>query len=268
MEGNRNQEVLAPAKGMTAFPLKMIAIAAMLINHIGCFLIGRSNMPLYIFSLVVGKLTFPIMAYLLVEGYQYTRSKRKYAMRLGAFWLLSIVPFWMLFSNQPFSAVQLVNNVMFTLLMGFLLIWLSDNTNSRVVRVIEVIAFALATVASDWMVVGVLMIYGFHRIKKRNTKVVVPIVVVAMLPLVLLMGISAWGLYQTANPNILGNNNLIMAKYALIEGLGFLGMLLPVPLLLAYNGQRGYSPKWLKWGFYAFYPAHLLVLGLIKHFVM
>ncbi|WP_441316139.1 hypothetical protein [Enterococcus sp. 12E11_DIV0728] len=37
-----------------------------------------------------------------------------------------------------------------------------------------------------------------------------------------------------------------------------------IPLLVGYNGKRGYSPNWVKWGFYLFYPSHLLIFSLIK----
>ena len=40
-----------------------------------------------------------------------------------------------------------------------------------------------------------------------------------------------------------------------------LGCTATIPLLLAYNGSRGRPMKWL---FYAYYPAHILVLGLAK----
>lgn len=40
-------------------------------------------------------------------------------------------------------------------------------------------------------------------------------------------------------------------------------MLIVIPLLVAYNGERGYLPSWIKWGFYSFYPLHLVALALI-----
>ncbi len=42
-----------------------------------------------------------------------------------------------------------------------------------------------------------------------------------------------------------------------------LGLLIVIPLLVAYNGERGYLPSWIKWGFYSFYPLHLVALALI-----
>ena len=37
--------------------------------------------------------------------------------------------------------------------------------------------------------------------------------------------------------------------------------LLPIWL---YRGEQGYHPRWMRYLFYGFYPAHLLVLGLLK----
>lgn len=66
----------------------------------------------------------------------------------------------------------------------------------------------------------------------------------------------------------------------ILEGLGYLGgalswyevlanlgILLVIPILKAYNGERGYNPIWVKWGFYAFYPIHLTLLYAIYYFL-
>ena len=45
-----------------------------------------------------------------------------------------------------------------------------------------------------------------------------------------------------------------------------LGFLLPIPLLAAYHGAQGRRNPALKWGFYAFYPLHLLILSLLQRF--
>lgn len=81
-------------KKIDGFQLKVIAIIAMLINHIGSgFDIYNYSNSLFFLTEFIGKLTFPIMAYLLVEGFHYTKNLKKYASRLTAFWLISIYPF-------------------------------------------------------------------------------------------------------------------------------------------------------------------------------
>ena len=42
------------------------------------------------------------------------------------------------------------------------------------------------------------------------------------------------------------------------------GIFLAVPLLLFYKGRQGKKSNVMKWGFYAFYPFHLLLLELVK----
>jgi len=242
------------------FTLKMIAIIAMTINHIGVGLnFYNKNFVFYIFSLVIGKLTFPIMAYLLVKGFNYTRNKIKYAIRLGMFWLLSIYPFYYLFSsNLKFNILQQVtNNVLFTLLVGLVMMICLEKVQSKIVRFWIVVFFTMITIASDWPVLGILMIYGFYSIKDKKKKVIIPVSAISMISMV---GIIVSGI-MAVNANVISSRFLWVI---ILEGASFLGMFATVPLLLNYNEEKGYSPFWIKWGFYAYYPLHLLILGVFK----
>ncbi|MGX2943646.1 TraX family protein [Enterococcus alishanensis] len=238
------------SKKINGFHLKIIAIIAMTLNHIGTgFHLGQYSQADYFFTETIGKLTFPIMAYLLVEGFHYTRNRKKYALRLAAFWLISIVPFQLLFHpTQPFLVTSLVNNIFFSLLMGLLLMMVTEKIESSAIRGLLVFLFAFATMVSDWSIIGVLMIYGFYRIKDPKKKIIIPV------------------LYTTAGLVFLYFSAYLVepATVPLYIVLSGLGILLVIPLLLSYNGKRGYSPAWVKWGFYLFYPAHLLLLVLIR----
>ncbi|MCS0543528.1 conjugal transfer protein TraX, partial [Aeromonas veronii] len=46
-----------------------------------------------------------------------------------------------------------------------------------------------------------------------------------------------------------------------------IGIFLAIPLLLMYKGKRGRKSNLLKWGFYVFYPLHLIVLYIIKYVI-
>ena len=106
----------------------------------------------------------------------------------------------------------------------------------------------MATMFSDWPLAGVLLICGFYRWK--NTK---------------------WGLRL---PNIYTTffltSMLILIYVSSPQSMSFsqvfsgLGLLLVIPLLFAYNGERGYSPSWVYWGVYSFYPLHLVASALIR----
>ncbi|GGC94260.1 TraX family protein [Enterococcus wangshanyuanii] len=237
-------------KKLTSFHLKMIAIIAMLLNHIGSgFQLYQYSTGLFFFTELIGKLTFPIMAYLLVEGFHYSRNLKKYALRLAVFWLLSIYPFHLLFyPGHPFDPSELVNNIFFTLLMGLLLIMVYDKTKNLYLHVLLVIAFSFATVMSDWNLIGVLIIFGFYRVKNDRLKKIIPPVYATLFLFLLLL------VARTMAPNS-------VPLYELASTLGILGV---IPLLMNYNGQRGYSPTWVKWGFYLFYPLHMIILVLLR----
>ncbi len=222
----------------------------MLLNHIGSgFELHHVSPTLFFLTEFIGKLTFPIMAYLLVEGFHYTKNVRNYAFRLAIFWIISIYPFHLWFYPETsFGVTELVNNIFFTLLMGLLLIYWYDRTKNSFIHVLLVILFTLFTIMSDWNLIGILIIFGFYRISNPAAKKIIPPIYGAFLMFALLF------LVWLASP----------AALPLYEVFTALGILCVIPLLLNYNGQRGYSPNWVKWGFYLFYPLHLIVLLLIR----
>lgn len=237
-------------KKLDSFHLKIIAIIAMFINHMGSGLkLYEYSNELFFLTEFIGKLTFPIMAFLLVEGFHYTRNLKKYASRLALFWLVSIYPFHLLHAgNFSFTPDELVNNIFFTLLMGLILISVYGKTNNVFLHVLLVSGFSLATIMSDWNLIGVLMIFGFYRIKDAQLKKIIPpLYTTGLMAMIMLVG------YLVSPSSV---------PFAIVvSSLGILGV---IPLLLNYNGQRGYSPAWVKWGFYLFYPLHTMVLVLIR----
>ena len=105
----------------SGYDLKFIAVITMLIDHLGASLLWRYIdfihaysddilMSLYTLMRYVGRMAFPIYCFLLVEGFLHTKSVFKYALRLGAFALISEVPFdlalnqslWAPYSNNVF----------------------------------------------------------------------------------------------------------------------------------------------------------------------
>ena len=116
-------------KILTGSGLKMIAIITMAIDHIALFILRYHeafNEPLlvyhknaltwYFLLRCVGRLAFPIFAFLIVEGFIHTHNRQRYGWNLFIFALISEIP-WVLLYN----GVRLMgHNVMFTLLLGFL----------------------------------------------------------------------------------------------------------------------------------------------------
>lgn len=152
MEMNATTEMPVQAapenkKGVTGTTLKMIAIVAMFIDHFAAILIEHYLMMVtpsdfssveaqaawirensgvaimeivYIVMRLIGRFGFPLFAFLIVEGFQHTRSVKKYALNLGVFALISELPFNLGFASKLFYASY--QNVFFTLLLGLLCI--------------------------------------------------------------------------------------------------------------------------------------------------
>lgn len=224
--------------GLNCFNLKIIAIIAMTIDHIG--LIFFPNKP---WMRMIGRLTFPIMAFLIYNGYTYTKDIKKYLKRLLLFALISAYPFYLLF-NWPF-------NVFFTLCSGLFALYITENINNKLCRFIIVLLISLATIFCDWGFIGVIAIYLMGRIDTQNSKITIPILLLFFY-------------------NILSNYivDTIINKYPLnfISWLSYknaymyLGVLFTIPLLYLYNNKKGYS---IKYFFYIYYPLHLLIIAFI-----
>lgn len=241
---HRNQPTSSanPRGRLNSFHLKILAIVAMTANHAAYIFYFQLPAEVLGVFFTVGGLTFPIMAFLLVEGYNHTSSFRKYATRLLVFALVSEVPFY-LFLAQEF-------NVLFTLLLGLIALKLYDDWGPGSAKFW--LAFAAIVFASDfcdWGIIGPIMILMMRAIPDRRKRVIFPILLV----------MAAIGM-----PNLMyaiAAASTIALPFALYA---FVGSGLDIPMLLSYNGQRG---RPMKWFFYAYYPAHILVLGLVKGLV-
>lgn len=224
----------APAfQKITGSALKLIALITMLLDHIGAVLVV-SPQPYYALRLI-GRIAFPIFCFLLVEGFLHTRNLWRYAFRLFLFALISEIPFDLAFHQTLFYKDQ--QNVFFTLLIGLLVISILHNLEETLKDkpVIYLICRAIAIAAgmgiawclkTDYSYIGVLaitLLYVFHR--QRTSAIACAC--------------------------------FFLCFSSVTEITSFAS----VPLIMAYNGKRGLS---LKYVFYLFYPIHLLILYLIS----
>lgn len=254
-----------------AFILKIIAIDAMLLNHIGyMFLVPIAEQTGYAMSVatvclflteLIGKLTFPIMAFLLLQGYRYTRNFWKYALRLFLFALISLLPYhWFDMRSFTMEHIYPLNNVLFTLFLGLIMVYICDHLFGiksdmplwkkicfQLMQLVFVFATCYLAQRSDWYYIGILMIYGFYRIQNPTAKVVVTLSLLAI--------VDVWMRISIAQ--------ITQITQHYFTALSMLGILLCIPLLLRYNGKRGINTWWSKWSFYIFYPTHLLILTAI-----
>lgn len=232
----------------------MAAIVGMTLCHVG--VIFQAVLPFWAYCVceAFGGLTFPIMAFLVSEGYRHTHDVRRYASRLLAFSLVSQVPYGLFFEPVVLdlgeASLQLpcTGNVLFTLLLGLAMIVAYDRMKCRPAFWALFAASTVASVVLDWGVLGPIMILMAHALPEPDRRTHPAALAV------LALGLPALGcVFQgdlAALPELL---------YELVGGVGALC------LLRAYNGSRGRS---LKWFFYLYYPAHILVLGCIAAAVL
>ena len=238
--------------GISGSTLKYIALITMLIDHISAVLLEGGLLPLissavlaghsfdYLpadfdmwsniawFMRLIGRVSFPLYCFLLVEGFLHTKNVRRYALRLGLLAVLSEIPYDLSRFDLVFDLQM--QNVYFTLLIGLCTIWLLKSFDDLPPAqapfkylVILIGAMSAHFLQTDYGAIGILLIvllYMFRENKKQQS--------------------------------IIGAVCMLWEYTA------------PVAFLLTYhyNGSRGRQlPKWF---FYGFYPVHLLVLAGIR----
>lgn len=230
---------------INTFSVKLIAIICMTIDHIAALFL--KNTHLYLICRTIGAVTFPIMAYMICEGYNNTKDLLKYKKRLLMFSLVSILPYALAFGYETLGL-----NVGFTLLFGLFALEILNKTKNSFVKWLTVFFISVISFNFDWGFVGVWMIVAFHYAKKNGAKIFL-----SLLLGVLLFVVKNQALYFLLRGEFL-SIAYILKSNAFIRHLGFL---LAGVLILFYTGQHKGGGKWL---FYVYYPAHLLVFGLIQ----
>ncbi len=239
---------------ISANTIKYFAVFAMLIDHIAwCFV--DTNSILGIIMHLIGRMTAPIMTYFIVEGYHYTRNVNKYLARLAIFAAVSWIPFLFMEYGTflPFTFVD--GNLYFNPAQGviytfFLTLLALKTVHSQSLpkpaKVVLVIGLCMLSSIGDWFffpIVWALLLDKYRgNFKKQAAAFAISSVVLMTLMIVFLT-------------DGFGNN---WFQY---------GVLLALIPLYFYNGEKGRGGRFNKWFFYIFYPAHLLILGILKWYV-
>jgi len=234
---------------ISAFWLKIIAIVGMALQHTALALRGMFPLPVEIYLQLSGGLTFPILAFLLVEGFRSTSNLDRYKKRILMFGLISIFPHMMAFGSGL--------NIMFTLLIGLVVLELRREHGNSSKFWILFSVFTLLSMFFDWGIIGIIVILLYDIIENDKLRRI-------LVPVVACIGLFISSMFITTTMTLfLGDEFLYaMKEYQTIAAVFFpLGCLLTIPLLLMYKGERG---RHMKWFFYTFYPVHLAILGVLS----
>lgn len=244
------ESTTSACRGLSGSTLKLIAIIAMALDHIAWCLIDpqltacglptfpqfipftalSASSPLYALSYLfhlLGRITFPLMLFLLTEGMTHTRNSRRYALNLFIFAFVSEIPFDLAFSNTPFDFSE--QNIFFTLFLSLIAMYAIRKLRRRPWIAFLIVALCAAgawLLHSDYGCYGVLIACVMELLREKKTRA-----------------------YFFAC--------LTATAFSFCECTA----LLALPAVRHYNGKRGLR---LKYTFYLFYPVHLLIMFVWK----
>lgn len=235
----------------SSLSLHLIAMVCMLCDHLwGSIVPGNDWLT------CIGRIAFPIFAFLLVEGYFHTKNFKQYILRLVVFALLSEIPFNLAMGSRIFYPIH--QNVLWSFLIALGLLHWNENIKAKG-KVWARIAVGALTVGIGY-IAGLLTMVDFYHTG-----------ILTVLVFYFFRERKWWGyLGQLVglwyiNTELLGGFGYEIpfggeTYFFIRQGFALLAL---IPIWL-YHGKQGYHSKLLQYACYAFYPVHLLILGMIK----
>lgn len=218
--------------GLSGNQLKLIALAAMTVDHIGVQFFPNIQL-----LRIIGRLALPIFAYMIAQGCRYTKNKARYLGTIAAVAALCQIVYFVAMGS-------LYQCILVTFSLSIGLIYMLEDAiqkprfhKTSFAALALVAAYGICEVLPRYLP-GFYVDYGFAGV---------------MLPVLIWFGRNKW-------------QSILLCSIGLV----FLSIgnsvqwfaLLTLPLLLLYNGTRGKAK--LKYLFYIYYPAHLALLYLIS----
>ncbi len=211
--------------------LKIIAVVSMVIDHCAYYLMDGNTMA-YDVMRCFGRIAFPVFAFLVAEGFAHTRNRMRYFLSLLLFAAVSEVPWYLL------NGADGTHNVMFTLALGVSALAVFERLREhRILCCLSILltAWLAAWLETDYEWRGVLLIVVFY-----------------------LLGFGK-GKFVTLHRMM-----QLPFAFPLMMHYGIIGALFACVVIFLYDGTRGFiHGNVAKYGFYAFYPAHLLSFLII-----
>lgn len=220
--------------GLTGNQLKIIALITMTIDHIGMMLFPGVRV-----LRAIGRIAFPIFAFMIAEGCQYTRNRRKYLLSMVSLAAVCQLVYY-------FAMGSLYMSVLVTFSLSIGLIYLADYAQAGSRFGTVGLMAAICGLSFLTYVLPGLIPHTDYGIDYGIWGILLPVLV-------------CFGKDKTEKLR-----NFAVGQVLLALGSGYLQWfsLATVPLLAMYNGKRG--KRKMKNLFYIYYPAHLVVIYLLS----
>lgn len=211
--------------------LKIIAVLSMVTDHCVYYLLD-GNTWAYEVMRCFGRVAFPVFAFLVAEGFAHTRNRMRYFLSLLLFAVISEVPWYLL------NGADGTHNVMFTLALGVAALAVFERLQKHgalAIAAILLVALSAEISGLDYGWHGIVEILVFHLFRSKKY-------------------CQSTRLLQLA------------FAFPFMSHYGIIGALLACFIIFLYNGTRGIiHGKVAKYGFYAIYPVHLIIIKLFFH---
>ncbi|MEH2214641.1 TraX family protein [Nostoc sp.] len=211
---------------VSAFSIKILAAVFMIMDHV-CYLL----MPELVILHLLGRLSFPLFAWLLAEGEKHTHNVHRYGRRL----LIAAI------ISQPIYSIvfqSLSLNILFTLLLGLVMLRLVKRYSQlwQQLIIVGLCAVVAESLGAEYGTYGIGVIFLMSLIDKLKPRI----------------WLLYWCIFHFFILIILSMLNIFQG-WAIFAGL----------IVFQFNGKQGSRARW----FYLFYPAHLIILGIINYLI-
>lgn len=233
----------------TSFSLHIMAMAFMLCDHLwGTIVPGNDWLT------CIGRIAFPLFAFMIVEGYFRTKNLKQYVLRLLVFALLSEIPFDLATGSRIFYPIH--QNVLWSFLISIGLIHWNEKMKGKLwaqiaVGALTVVIGYIAGLVTmvDFYHAGILTVLVFYFFRGRKWWCYLGQLVCLWYINTEMLGGFAYEIQFAGQTHFFIRQSL--------------ALLALIPIWL-YRGKQGYHSRAIQYANYAFYPVHLLVLGVIK----
>lgn len=222
---------------ISANTLKIIAMIAMFADHFFIVALPHESV-IGLISRIPGRIVAPIFCFLIAEGYYHTSNIKKYICRLLLFAVISHFPYVIYFQHSWWKTTS----VFWGLALGLIALTAVKSGKLELwKKILAVGVCCLCAYPADWNYIAVLWIVCFGVFRGQFKAQMTAMLVI--------------GYFFAGIPFLLDWDCPHFYQFAIF---------LAIPLLARYQGRRGNRSKILKWGFYLFYPAHLILLLLLR----
>ena len=236
-------------KILTANKLKIYAIIVMFLDHFATVFFPSNAMITLIFKLF-GRTAAPIFCYFIAEGYHHTSNIKKYMLRLLAFAAIAHIPYILAFYPENLVigiGFIKATSVILPLAMGLIaLTAIKSGKIHLVLKPIILIICCAVSYTANWNYIAVLWVVAFGLFRGNFLRQSLAFCLIGIFYL-LVQPLRQYGIFHEIYPQWQQ-----------------LGIFLSLPLLAMYNGAPGKKSLAMKWSFYIFYPAHLILIYVLK----